>query len=573
MTRDVGRYDDSTLLERVKRRPRPAVGWLLAGGLLLAVELAALVEFVLLLGGSVPALLGVAGDTLLWVQGLLQATLGPLGWVPVVLLWAVVFAVSAELVGLALPVRWVFGQLGFESPLAPRVTDRAAGVAVAGLGLLVVVTGSVALLDALLTPLVDAVAGLTELPTLLSRQTLPNQGYQPSPGRWQGTFLGLSPAAAWGLRVLLIYAYAGLWLVWGWWGLRTFVRHYRRPDWTPTDDILATLRWHRWGQFGFVVVFLFVVMAVFAPALGPTTVEQNIEQPYSYSVKYLDGETGDVEEITVGQANRGSRSAGSVEDNVGPMSYDQYGRYHPFGTLPNGKDLFTFMAAGARISLVIGLLSAGLSAVIALVVGLSTAYYKGLYDLVMVVAGDTIMGVPRLLVLVLLTVLFSDTWIADLYDGGILLALILAGTGWPYVWRSIRGPALQIAEEEWIDAARSFGQTPANIMRKHMASYVIGYLLIYFSMVLGGVIIAVAGLSFLGLGITAPTPEWGRAVNLGQEYIATASWHISLIPGILITLIVMGFNAMGDATRDAIDPQSVNSDQAAGVVESRGGGA
>jgi hypothetical protein len=180
---------------------------------------------------------------------------------------------------------------------------------------------------------------------------------------------------------------------------------------------------------------------------------------------------------------------------------------------------------------------------------------------------------PRLLVLVLLTVLFSDTWIADIYDGGILLALILAGTGWPYVWRSIRGPALQIAEEEWIDAARSFGQTPANIMRKHMASYVIGYLLIYFSMVLGGVIIAVAGLSFLGLGITAPTPEWGRAVNLGQEYIATTSWHISLIPGILITLIVMGFNAMGDATRDAIDPQSVNSEQAAGVVESRGGGA
>ena len=86
-----------------------------------------------------------------------------------------------------------------------------------------------------------------------------------------------------------------------------------------------------------------------------------------------------------------------------------------------------------------------------------------------------------------------------------------------------------------------------------MLPYLVGYLLIYSSLVLGGVILAIAGLSFLGLGITAPTPEWGRAVDLGREYVATTSWHISLIPGIMVTMVVMGFNAVGDALRDAIE--------------------
>ena len=89
---------------------------------------------------------------------------------------------------------------------------------------------------------------------------------------------------------------------------------------------------------------------------------------------------------------------------------------------------------------------------------------------------------------------------------------------------------------------------------------------------LGGVILAIAGLSFLGLGITAPTPEWGRAVDLGREYVATTSWHISLIPGIMVTMVVMGFNAVGDALRDAVDPRSDTGATDASETESRGGG-
>jgi peptide/nickel transport system permease protein len=405
------------------------------------------------------------------------------------------------------------------------------------------------------------------VPTLLSREVIPNQGYW-NGDAFIGTFLGLPPAEAWAVRAGLIYAYAFGFAAWVWVGYDRYRRHYRPADWTPRDDVLDRLRGHHWGLFGLIVVFMFVVMAVFAPALGPTTVQQNLRDPYSYTMDYWDQETGEVEEITVGGANRGARSVGT-DNNVGPMAYDQYGRIHPFGTLPSGKDLFTFIAAGARISLIIGVLAVLLSGSVAALLSLISAYYKGAVDLGFVFLADAVLALPQLLVLIMLSVVLADTWLGRIYSGGFVLGLIFAGTAWPILWRALRGPALQVSEREWIDAARSFGQSPWVTMKKHMLPYITGYLLIYGSMTLGGAIIAIAGLSFLGLGVDPPTPEWGRAVNAGQEYVGTRSWHISLIPGLLITLVVTGFNALGDGIRDAIDPQS---DVAIGESAGRGGG-
>ncbi|WP_137284094.1 ABC transporter permease [Halorussus salinisoli] len=411
-----------------------------------------------------------------------------------------------------------------------------------------------------------------ELPTLLTRDLIANNGYQTPDGVWKETFMNLAPAYAWALRVVLIYAYAFVWMVWLWRGYLVFREHYRYADWTPRDDMVDRLRGHRWGQFGAVIVFAFVVMAMFAPALGPTTVDRTISNPYSHHIEYYNDD-GQLENITVGAANLGSRSQGTPDRNVGPMTYDEYGRWHPFGTLPTGKDMFTFMAAGARISLFIGLVSIGVSSFIAAAFALLTAYYKGLVDLAVVIVGDSIMSLPRLLFVMLLSVVLSGTWLAEIYSGGFLLAVIFAGTGWPFLWRSVRGPAMQVAEQEWIDAAKSFGQRPHVTMRKHMAPYILGYLLVYASMSLGGIIIAVAGLSFLGLGINPPTPEWGRAVNIGQSYVTTSSWHISFIPGVLIVLVVTAFNALGDGIRDAIDPQSNSGEGDAEVAAASGGGA
>ena len=411
-------------------------------------------------------------------------------------------------------------------------------------------------------------SAVRSIPTLLSRETIPNQGYSTGSG-YEGTFLGMAPAQAWMLRATLVYVYAFTVVAWLVAGYRLYRQRYRAADWTPRDDVLDRLRDHNWGLFGLLIVFMFVVMAVFAPALGPTTVDQNMRSSYSHEIQYYDSETDSVESILVGEANLGSLSQGN-DQNVAPWTYDDYGRFHPFGTMQNGRDLFTFLVVGSRISLVIGVLSVGLSAGIAASLALVSAYYKGRIDLSMVLVSDAVMAMPQLLLLIMLTQVLENTWISGIYSGGFLLALIFAFTGWTYMWRSIRGPALQVSEREWIDAARSFGQRPTTIMRKHMLPYVTGYLLIYGSMTLGGAIISIAGLSYLGLGVAPPTPEWGRAVSLGQPYVETGSWHISLIPGILITLVVTGFNALGDGIRDAIDPQS---DSAGGETAGAGGGA
>lgn len=426
----------------------------------------------------------------------------------------------------------------------------------------------------------DALAAARDIPTLLSREVIPNDGYQTADGAWAATFptnfgfeTGLEPKHAWLLRVILIYGYGLALLGWVWRGYIVFREHYRYADWTPRDDVVARLQGHRWGQFGLIIVFLFVLTALFAPALGPTTVQENIKDSYEHEVQYFDEESGEVQSIIVGQANLESASTGAGAQNTGPWQYDQYDRFHPFGTMPTpGQDLFTFMVHGARISLFIGLTGIGISTILAAAFALVTAYYKGLVDLAVVVTGDTVMTIPQLLVLILLSVVFADHWLSGIYNGAFLLAIIFGFTGWPFLWRAVRGPAFQVSEEEWIDAARSYGQTPRKTMTKHMLPYIVGYLLIYGSMSLGGYIILTSALSFLGLGITPPTPEWGRAIAAGQDYVANQSWHISLIPGFLIVIVVTGFNAMGDGIRDAIDPQADTGEGGEEVAVTGGGG-
>ncbi|WP_323171259.1 ABC transporter permease [Natrialba sp. PRR66] len=566
-------FDDKTLRERIAANPRPALLWLVGALVLVALELGRIADGVLRLGGAVGIMVEMIVTIPSSVRGSVGSSFGTGAGIAAFVITAFV------LLGIvAIVVKWLFIPWSLVDRLGIDVSTGREDILERLLvtGLLAIVAAALVwtpagglfeMLIGVLTRGIEAVGSLT---TITSREIIPNQGYQLSDGSWEGTFLGLSPAWAWALRVLVVYAYALTWLAWLWKGYEIFREHYRNADWTPRDDSINRFRNHYWGVFGFVVVFMFVVMALWAPALSPVTAEENLYSPYQHEIQYQ-GDDG-LQSITHGDANMQSRS--EKNSNVGLMSYDDYNRFHPFGTNTDGKDLFTFLAYGAQVSLVIGLLATVLMAVVATVMALITAYYKGVTDLLTVVVSDSITSLPRLLLVLLLSVLFTKANhpIAEIYDGGLLLALIFAVTSWPGLWRAVRGPALQVSEQEWIDAAKSYGQSPAETMRKHMSPYIAGYMLIYASLSLGGVIIGVAALSFLGFGVQAPTPEWGRAVQQGQAYVSSPSWHVATIPGLLVVFLVTGFNALGDGIRDAIDPESDSGDGNAAAAATGGGG-
>ncbi|AEH38543.1 ABC transporter permease [Halopiger xanaduensis] len=565
--------DDTVLRERIDANPRPALLWLAGFAVLIALEFGRYMSWT---HGLIDAIMYVVDMIRLlpdWIGDSVGAATTPIVgyFVSDGVSLLILFGVAVVLTNV-LPWQ-VTGRFGPDLPERTlRYLERV---------LLTVVLAVVVVLFAF-TPVGGIVNGaingafdaLSSIPTLTSREVIPNQGYRTPGGGWEGTFLGLSPAVAWGIRVLLVYGYALAMLAWLWKGYNVFRDHYRQADWTPRDDTLNRFSNHLWGIFGFVVVFLFIVTALWAPAVSTVTAEQNIYTPYAYEIQYLD-DGGDVSTITPGQANLNSGSDG--QNNIGLLSYDDYDRWAPLGTTPSGQNMLTHIAYGAQTSLVIGLLSIGLGGMIAVVMSLLTAYYKGLVDVLTVITSDTIISIPAFLLVMMLSVIFQDGNhpIAEPLDGGILLGLIFAFAYWPGMWRTIRGPSLQVVEEEWVDAARSYGQSPANTMRKHMAPYIAGYIMIYGSLLLGGIIISTAALSFLGLGIQAPTPEWGRLISDGRAYLSTTSWHVATIPGLMIVLVVTAFNALGDGLRDAIDPEADTGGDGgddAGAAAAGGGG-
>jgi len=567
MTEQEDEAAEPSLRARIRAYPRPALYWLAGVAVLVALELGRIVDGVSAFINATTFVVG--GFTAIpgWIGDNVAGTLG-----------TVVGALASDLTAvLILFVGAVFLRGYLPWQYLPTI-DRSRRVTIWVQRLVLTAALAVIAFIMAFTPVGPAVKTevgfwisqldtVSSLPTLTSREIIPNLGHRTPGGGWEGAFLGLSPRLAWGIRFTLVWVYAFSCLAWLWKGYNIFRTHYREADWTPRDDTIKRFRNHTWGMFGLCVVVGFLTLAMFAPAISPVPAEHNIYEPYNHEFSHL--EDGEVTETLHGTANLQTRSNG--QNTVGINSYDQYDRYAPLGTTPNGQDMLTHVAFGARTSLIIALSAVVLGGLIAVTMSLLTAYYKGMLDIVTIVVSDTIISIPVLVLVMLLLVIFKDANhpVAQPLDGGLLLSVILGIAYWPGMWRSIRGPSLQVAEEEWVDAAKSYGQSPRKIMSKHMAPYIASYIIIYASLLIGGIIITVAALSFLGLGITAPTPEWGRLISEGRPFIATSSWHVTTITGTLIALVVLAFNALGDALRDAIDPEA---DVGEGGAGAGGGG-
>ena len=217
------------------------------------------------------------------------------------------------------------------------------------------------------------------------------------------------------------------------------------------------------------------------------------------------------------------------------------------GTDQFGRDIFTRILYGARTALLVGFVAATIGAVAGMVLGVASAYFGGLFDLVLQRVMDVFMAFP-LIILALAVV-------ATLGPGtqNVIIAITIPFI--PQCARVVRSNALAIREIPYVDAARALGFGHMRIILRHMAPNVVAPFLILFTAFVGQAILLEASLSYLGMGVQEPTPAWGLMLQGGaEEYAESAPW-VAIWPGVAISLAVFGFNLFGDALRDTLDPR------------------
>lgn len=219
---------------------------------------------------------------------------------------------------------------------------------------------------------------------------------------------------------------------------------------------------------------------------------------------------------------------------------------HVLGTDQLGRDLLARVVAGAGLSFELGLVVTVASILVGGVIGLIAGYYGGIFDRLIGAIIDVTWGFPLILLAVILA--------GMLQPGFWSICIAVAGLNWAAFARIIRGYAISLREQEFVDAARAIGIPSWRILARHFAPNVIAPTLVMGSYYVGVTIIVEAGVSFLGLGVQSPTPSLGAMINDGRNTLSIDIWP-ALVPGIAIAIAVMGFSLLGDGLRDTLDPR------------------
>ncbi len=286
------------------------------------------------------------------------------------------------------------------------------------------------------------------------------------------------------------------------------------------------------GRIGAVMVIVFVLAAILAPVLHPYDASRDLDYRYRLAPPSV---------TALWDAAAKAKYTDAVSGKV------DYGR-HLFGTDNLGRDVAVRVWHGARVSLIIGIVSTAIALVIGSLLGLLAGYFGGLLDSTLGYFTDVMLAFPSILIAIGIA---SISNLPGLYT--VMLAVSIPQV--PLYLRLTRSVVLSVREREFVQAASALGAGNARMVFRHVLPNSLSPLIVQGALSIATATIEAAALGFLGLGVPPPNPEWGTMLSDSREYYTTAAWTM-LFPGMAILFTVLGFNLLGDGLRDVLDPRS-----------------
>lgn len=230
---------------------------------------------------------------------------------------------------------------------------------------------------------------------------------------------------------------------------------------------------------------------------------------------------------------------------VPPLSTDAHGQFHALGTDRFGRDVWTRLVYGGRVSLGVGVVAVLLSIVLGVLVGAVAGFWRGPISLTLLGITDFALALPRLVLLLLLAALWQPSTA--------LVIAVLGLTGWMGVARLVHAEVRALAVRPFVEGARAVGARQLRVLSHHILPNALTPVIVAAALGVGNAITLEAGLSYLGLGVQPPTPSWGNMITSGRDVLVNAPW-VAIAPGVALALVVVACTLLGDALRDVLDP-------------------